>query len=175
MNNWVLLLIAGIIALLGGILALFNPLAATLTAVMLTGWILVFVGVIEIIGVFSATGWGARLLALVLGVLTVLLGLYILGNPIISAVVLTWIVGIFFLATGATKVVLSFGMRGTGYFWVVMLSGIVSVVLGVMVLSNFPYSAASILGIVLAVELISTGVANIALSLRLRETGPTSA
>lgn len=175
MNNWVLLLIAGIIALLGGILALFNPLAATLTAVMLTGWILVFVGVIEIIGVFSATGWGARLLALVLGVLTVLLGLYILGNPIISAVVLTWIVGIFFLATGATKVFLSFGMRGTGYFWVVMLSGIVSVVLGVMVLSNFPYSAASILGIVLAVELISTGVANIALSLRLRETGPTSA
>lgn len=175
MNNWVLLLIAGIIALLGGILALFNPLAATLTAVMLTGWILVFVGVIEIIGVFSATGWGARLLALVLGVLTVLLGLYILGNPIISAVILTWIVGIFFLATGATKVVLSFGMRGTGYFWVVMLSGIVSVVLGVMVLSNFPYSAASILGIVLAVELISTGVANIALSLRLRETGPTSA
>jgi membrane protein HdeD len=175
MNNWVLLLIAGIIALLGGILALFNPLAATLTAVMLTGWILVFVGVIEIIGVFSATGWGARLLALVLGVLTVLLGLYILGNPIISAVVLTWIVGIFFLATGATKVVLSFGMRGTGYFWVVMLSGIVSVVLGVMVLSNFPYSAASILGIVLAVELISTGVANIALSLRLRETGPVKA
>jgi uncharacterized membrane protein HdeD (DUF308 family) len=175
MNNWVLLLIAGIIALLGGILALFNPLAATLTAVMLTGWILVFVGVIEIIGVFSATGWGARLLALVLGVLTVLLGLYILGNPIISAVVLTWIVGIFFLATGATKVILSFGMRGTGYFWVVMLSGIVSVVLGVMVLSNFPYSAASILGIVLAVELISTGVANIALALRLRETGPVKA
>jgi uncharacterized membrane protein HdeD (DUF308 family) len=175
MNNWVLLLIAGIIALLGGILALFNPLAATLTAVMLTGWLFVIVGVVEIVGVFSATGWGARILSLVLGVLTVLLGLYILGNPIISAVVLTWIVGIFFLATGATKVVLSFGMRGTGYFWVVMLSGIVSVVLGVMVLSNFPYSAASILGIVLAVELISTGVANIALSLRLRETGPTSA
>jgi uncharacterized membrane protein HdeD (DUF308 family) len=175
MNNWVLLLIAGIIALLGGILALFNPLAATLTAVMLTGWVLLIVGVIEIVGVFSATGWGARLLSLVLGVLTVLLGLYILGNPIISAVVLTWIVGIFFLATGATKVILSFGLRGTGYFWAVMLSGIVSIVLGVMVLSNFPYSSASILGILLAVELISTGVANIALSLRLRETGPVKA
>jgi uncharacterized membrane protein HdeD (DUF308 family) len=175
MNNWVLLLIAGLIALVGGVIALFNPIAATLTAVMLAGWILIFVGVIEVIGVFSATGWGARIWSLILGVLTVILGLYIIGNPIISAVVLTWIVGILFLATGATKVVLSFGLRGTGYFWVVMLSGIVSVVLGVMVIANFPYSAASILGILLAVELISTGMANIALSLRLRETGPTAA
>jgi uncharacterized membrane protein HdeD (DUF308 family) len=72
---------------------------------------------------------------------------------------------------GATKIVLSFRMRGTGYFWIVLLSGVVSVGLGVMVLSNFPYSAASILGILLAVELISIGVANIALSMRLRETG----
>lgn len=175
MNNWVLLLIAGLIALVGGIIALLNPLAATVTAVMLAGWIMVAAGVIEIIGVFSANGWGARIWSLILGLLTVVLGLYILANPIISAVVLTWLVGVLFLATGATKVVLSFGLRGTGFMAVVLLSGIVSIVLGVMVLSNFPYSAAGILGILLAVELISTGVANIALSLRLRQTGPTAA
>jgi uncharacterized membrane protein HdeD (DUF308 family) len=175
MNTWVLLLIAGLIALVGGIIALLNPLAATITAVMLTGWILVIVGVIEVIGVFSATGWGARLLSLVLGVLTVILGLYILANPLISTLALTWLAGILFLATGVTKIFLSFGLRGTGYLWVVLLSGIVSVALGIMVLSNFPYSAATILGILLAVELISTGIANIALALRLRETGPKAA
>jgi uncharacterized membrane protein HdeD (DUF308 family) len=175
MNNWVLLLIAGVIALVGGIIALLNPLAATITAVMLAGWVLIIAGVIQIIGVFSATGWGARILTLVLGVLTAILGLYILANPVISGLALTWLAGIFFLATGVTKIILSFGLRGTGYLWVVLLSGIVSVVLGFMVLSNFPYSAATILGILLAVELISTGIANIALALRLRETGPKSA
>jgi uncharacterized membrane protein HdeD (DUF308 family) len=175
MNTWVLLLIAGLIALVGGIIALLNPLAATITAVMLAGWILVAVGVIEIIGVFWATGWGARLLSLILGVLTVILGLYILANPLISTLALTWLAGILFLATGATKIFLSFGLRGTGYLWVVLLSGLVSVLLGVMVLSNFPQSAATILGILLAVELISTGIANIALALRLRETGPKAA
>jgi uncharacterized membrane protein HdeD (DUF308 family) len=175
MNTWVLLLIAGLIALVGGIIALLNPLAATITAVMLTGWILVAVGVIEIIGVFWATGWGARLLSLILGVLTVILGLYILANPLISTLALTWLAGILFLATGATKIFLSFGLRGTGYLWVVLLSGLVSVLLGFMVLSNFPQSAATILGILLAVELISTGIANIALALRLRETGPKAA
>ena len=175
MNNWVLLLIAGLIALVGGIIALLNPLAATITAVMLAGWILVIVGVIEIIGVFSATGWGARILALVLGVLTAILGLYILANPLISAVFLTWLVAILFVATGATKIFLSFGLRGTGYLWIVLLSGIVSLGLGVMLLANFTLAVGFTLGTLLAIELISTGVANIALALRLRETGPRAA
>jgi uncharacterized membrane protein HdeD (DUF308 family) len=175
MNTWLWLMIAGVIALLGGILALLNPLAATITATMLAGWVLVVAGVIEVIGVFSATGWAARLWSLLLGILTVILGLYIRANPIVSTLALTWLAGILFLATGIAKVILSFSLRGTGAFWIVLLSGVVSVVLGAMVLSNFPYSAASILGILLAVELISTGIVNIALALRLRETGPKAA
>jgi uncharacterized membrane protein HdeD (DUF308 family) len=175
MGGWVFMLIAGVIALVGGIFALFNPLAASITAVLLTAWIFIIVGVIEIFGVFTATGWGGRLWALLLGALCIFLGIWILQNPIESGLALTWLVGILFLATGVTKVILSFGVRGTGYFWIVLLSGIISVVLGVMVLSNFPYSAAVVLGTLLAIELISSGVANIALALRLRETGPKTA
>jgi uncharacterized membrane protein HdeD (DUF308 family) len=175
MNAWVLMLIAGLIALLGGIFALLNPLAATVTAVVLTAWIFIIVGVIEIIHIFTASGWSGRLWALILGALCIFLGSWMLSNPLPTVLALTWIVGVLFLATGATKVILSFGLRGTGYFWVVMLSGLLSIILGVMVLSNFPYSAATILGILLAVELISSGVANIALSLRMREVGPKAA
>lgn len=175
MGGWVFTLIAGVIALAGGIFAFFNPLAATITAVVLTAWLFIIVGVIEIFSVFSATGWGGRIWALLLGALTLGLGVWMLSNPLPSILALTWLIGILFLATGATRVILSFGLRGTGYFWVVLLSGALSVVLGVMVLANFPYSAASILGVLLAVELISSGVANIALALRLRETGPKTA
>jgi uncharacterized membrane protein HdeD (DUF308 family) len=175
MRNWVLLFIAGLIALAGGIFALFNPLAATITAVVLTGWLFVIAGIVELISVFSATGWGARLLSVVLGALTVALGVYILAHPVTGTLALTWLAGILFVATGVTKIILSLRLRGTGYLWIVLLSGVVSVGLGVMVLANFPYSAASILGILLAIELISTGIANIAMSLRLRETGPIAA
>ena len=172
MGGWVFMLITGVIALAGGIFALFNPLAATITAVLLAAWLCIIVGVIEILSVFSAKGWGGRIWALILGALTVFLGGWMLSNPLPSVLALTWLIGLVFLATGATKVVLAFGVRGTGYFWVVLLSGALSVLLGFMVLSNFPYSAATILGVLLAVELISSGIANIALGLRLRETGP---
>ncbi len=175
MGGWVFMLITGVIALVGGIFALFNPLAATITAVIQTAWICIIVGVIEIFSVFSATGWGGRIWALILGALTVFLGVWMLGNPLPSVLALTWLIGLVFIATGATKVILAFGARGTGYFWVVLLSGALSLLLGFMVLSNFPYSAATILGVLLAVELISSGIANIALSLHMRETGPKTA
>jgi uncharacterized membrane protein HdeD (DUF308 family) len=175
MSGWIFMLIAGVIALVGGIFALFNPLAATGMAAWLTATLFIAVGIIEIIGVFGATGWGGRIWSLILGALTIFLGAWMFANPIASILALTWLVGILFLATGATKVILSFGVRGTGYFWIVLLSGILSIVLAVMVLSNFPYSAAVVLGTLLAVELISSGAANIALALRLRETGPKAA
>ncbi len=175
MRGWIFMLITGVIALAGGIFALFNPLAATITVILLTAWLFIIVGVIEIFSVFSATGWGGRIWALILGALTVLLGVWMLANPLPSVLALTWLIGLVFLATGATKVILAFGVRGTGYFWAVLLSGALSVLLGFMVLSNFPASAVSILGVLLAVELISSGVANIALALRLREIGPKAA
>jgi uncharacterized membrane protein HdeD (DUF308 family) len=173
--GWIFMLIAGVVAVVGGIFALLNPLAATGIAAWLTATIFIAVGIIEIIGAFGASGWGGRIWSLILGALTVFLGVWMLANPIASILALTWLIGILFLATGATKVILSFGVRGTGYFWVVLLSGVLSIVLAVMVLSNFPYSAVVVLGTLLAVELISSGAANIALALRLRETGPKTA
>ena len=49
--------------------------------------------------------------------------------------------------------------------WALILSGAVSLLLGAMILSNFPQSAALVLGVYLAVELISNGVSLIVLSL----------
>ena len=53
-----------------------------------------------------------------------------------------------------------------------MISGLVSIILGVMVLANFPQSAAVVLGILLAVELLSNGVSAIALALLTRRARP---
>ena len=49
-----------------------------------------------------------------------------------------------------------------------MLSGVLSIVLGIMILSNFPYAAASVLGILLAIELLSNGIFLLMVALGLR-------
>lgn len=164
MAGKVLWIIVGCLSILAGILALANPLVATLTAEQVAGWGFLIVGILQIFAVFRQVSWGGRIWVLLVGVLMVLLGINLLGKPLEGVMALTLTVGALFLVEGIFKIVLSFGLRGTGAFWLVLLSGAISVILAIMIFGNFPASALSILGILLAIELISNGISIIALS-----------
>jgi membrane protein HdeD len=168
MTNWILWLAIGIITILGGIFALANPFAATLAATTLAAWVFIITGVMQIVGVFQTEGWGARIWGLILALAFLWLGISILGNPLQGVISLTLVAGIMFIATGIAKIIFAFRIRGSGYFVWAILSGLVSLVLGIMVFTNFPYSAAVVLGILLAVELISSGVTLVTFALLLR-------
>lgn len=168
MKHWILLLIAGIIAVLGGIFALMNPLAATLTATTIVAWLFVVMGGLQLFAAFGDLSLGARLWTALLGVLAIGIGIWIMNNPVAGTMALTWTIGLLFLIEGVAKIVLAFVTRGSPYFWAVLLSGAVSVLLAGIILANFPQSAMTIPGILLAVDLISTGAAMVALALHLR-------
>jgi uncharacterized membrane protein HdeD (DUF308 family) len=168
MKHWFLLLIAGIIAVAGGILALFNPIAATLTATTIVAWLFLIMGVLQIVAAFGDMGTGARIWTAALGALALFIGGWILSNPIAGTLALTWTIGLLFFIEGVVKLVLAFATRGTPYFWALLLSGAVSVLLGGIVLARFPESALTIPGILLAVDLISTGVSMVALALHVK-------
>ena len=160
----ILWIILGVISILAGVLALANPLSATLAAEQLAGWGFLIVGVLEIYLAFRAEGWGARIWAILVALAFILLGIALLGNPLEGIVTLTIIAGILFMATGIFRVVMSFSLRGTGAFWLVLVSGLLAIGLAVMIFGNFPASVVTLLGVLLAIELISNGVSMIALS-----------
>jgi uncharacterized membrane protein HdeD (DUF308 family) len=168
MTNWLLWLLIGIISILGGIFALMNPFAATLAATTLAAWVFIIAGALQILGVFQTDGWGARIWGLILALAFIWLGISILGNPLQGMLSLTIVAGIMFIATGIAKIIFAFQIRGSGYFAWAILSGLVSLILGIMVFTNFPYSAAVVLGVLLAVELISSGVTLVTFALLLR-------
>ncbi|MAU53488.1 MAG: hypothetical protein CMN17_14225 [Roseovarius sp.] len=163
------MLLAGALSLLGGVVALLNPLAATLTAALLTGYVFIGVGVLLLLSVFGDDRWNSRLLSLVLGLVVLALGISVVGNPLEGVLSLTVAVAVLMLVIGVLRIVLAFGMPTTGLRLFLILAGIVSLVLGVMILSNFPYSAAVVLGILLAIELLSNGASLIALALAARD------
>jgi uncharacterized membrane protein HdeD (DUF308 family) len=166
MKNWLLWMVIGIISVVGGILALVNPLAASITAARLAGWIFLLVGGAQIFAVVNAQGFGAKIWATLIGVAGVLVGVLLLSNPLAGVISLTVLVAILFLCIGIAKTVMSFSFRGTTYFLPILISGILSVLLAVMIFSNFPMSAVTVLGVLLAIELISNGITLIALSMR---------
>lgn len=168
MKHWFILLIAGIAAVAGGVLALFNPIAATITATTIVAWLFLFMGAMQVVAAFGEMGMGTRIWTAALGALAIAIGGWILTNPIAGTLALTWTIGILFVVEGIVKLVLAFVARRSPYFWVMLLSGALSVVLGGMVLAGFPATALTIPGILLAVDLISTGVTMVALALHMR-------
>jgi membrane protein HdeD len=168
MKHWFLLLIAGLIAVAGGILALFNPIAATMTATTIVAWLFLIMGALQIVAAFGDMGTGSRIWTAALGALAIFIGGWILSNPIAGTLALTWTIGLLFFIEGVVKLVLAFATRGTPYFWALLLSGAISVLLGGMILARFPASALTIPGILLAVDLISTGVSMVALALHFK-------
>ena len=168
MRNWFLWMIAGVISLFGGFFALANPLAATLTAELLAGWMFVAVGVMTMVSAFGDQGWGGRILSILIGLIILILGIDLIANPLAGVVSLTLVVAIGLIVMGVLRILLAFRSDFAQLRWVLILSGAISLLLGAMIMSNFPQSAALVLGVYLAVELISNGVSLIVLSLALK-------
>lgn len=164
-----LFIIAGVLSVLAGLYALINPFPATLVATVMAGWAFLIYAVLQVAAAFQAEGWGGRIWSILIGVLAFIVGIEVLANPLESVLTLTLMVGILFIASGVAKIVASFSLKGTGLFWPIMISGIASLILAFMILSNFPVSAAVALGFLLGVELLSNGIATLAFAFATRD------
>jgi len=168
-KNSILLIGTGVLSLLGGIIALLNPLAATLTAELLTGYLFIAIGVLMLLSIFADDSWGSRLLSLVLGLVILVIGVNLVSNPLQGVLRLTVVVALLMLFIGILRIFFAFRMPTAGLKAMLILSGIISLALGAMILSSFPFSAAVVLGILLAIELISNGISLIVLGLAARD------
>lgn len=162
------LLIAGAVLLVGGVAALLNPLAATFTAEQIAGWFFLLSGGLQVFAGIRQRGMPGWWAAVSLGVLGLVVGLSLLLQPLAGIISLTLLVAVFFLMSGGAKIALSFTLRKHPSFWLMLLSGAVSVLLGGMIIAGLPASATMVLGTLLAVDLLTSGVALVALGLALR-------
>jgi len=171
MNNWIVLLVIGILSVIAGIVALLNPFAASVTVNLIAGWSFIVLGILQIIEAIRAEGWGGKLWTLLLGVVALLVGVNLVGRPLEGLVTLTIVVGIMFLTSGAFKLIVGFRVHDKMLKWAVVISGAISALLGVWVLTNLERSAVVALGIMLAVELLSNGVSAISLAMSRKSGG----
>ncbi len=165
MSSWFILMLVGILSLVAGIVALLNPFGASVIATLITGWSFFILGFLQLVAGLRAEGAGNKLLGALLGLIALFIGINLVAKPLEGLIALTMIAGIMFLASGVFKAWIGFSgargpMRGA-----LMISGLISIVLGVMVLSNFPQSATVVLGILLGIELLSNGISAIALAI----------
>ncbi len=169
MQNWFLWLLVGIASVIGGVVALAHPFAATLAAEQMAGWLFTAIGILTLLSAFQDKGWGARIWAILLGVLLTIFGFNLVMDPLGGAVRLTFIVATMLAIIGVFRLIIAVTPMAAGSRMILGLSGLVSIVLSIMIFTNFPWSSGGVLGIFLAVELISNGVSLIFVALDRRD------
>ncbi len=169
MKIWVKWLLLGLLSLVFGFFVLANPIAASVTVTVLAGIMFAAVGGIQILaGLIGETSTGSRLLGFALGLLMLFLGASLMFRPLEGVISLAALVMIIFAASGITRLITSWHMRHTRFFWPMLLSGALSVFLAGYIAANFLAIAPSLLGVLLGIELLFNGAGLIMLALFLR-------
>lgn len=152
---------SGIIMVVLGVIALAYPQFSTLTVNFMIGWILIFAGIAFFIGAFSIHGAGPFFGALLTSLITLGAGIFLISNPGMGILALTMALAIVFMVKGAFQIALAFDMRPLeGWGWM-LAAGILAIILGIMIASRLPGASLVVLGVILGVDLISSGVASV--------------
>ena len=166
--KWGWIVALGVIYLIAGFIALGSVAMATVVSVLVVGVMMIIAGVAEVIGAFQIKSWGKFLLWALLGVLYIIAGFVTFQNPLLAAVLLTLILGASLVVSGIMRIILAFSMkRETPWIWVA-LSGVITLLLGVLILLRWPVSSLYILGLFLGIDLIIAGAGWIGLGFGLR-------
>ena len=166
-HNWGWFLAFGIGLVVLGVVAIARSVAATVVSMLFFGWLLVIAAGIEVAQTVMFEKWAGALPHMMTAILFVVVGVLIIWRPLVTAEILTLLMGAFFLVAGLFHIVapavISLPNRG----WHVA-NGVITLVLGVLVLAQWPLSGLWVIGLFIGIELIFYGIAWIAVALHLR-------
>ena len=168
--KWGWIVALGVIFMLAGVIALGSVIAATASAVLVIGIMMIMGGAAEIVAAFNVKSWGRFAFWLFLGLLYVAAGIICIYNPFKAATILTLFLGVALMVGGIVRMVLAWHMREAGKPWGwVVLSGFITLALGLIIVAKWPYSSEYTLGIFLGVDLIFAGSSWLTIGLALKK------
>jgi uncharacterized membrane protein HdeD (DUF308 family) len=166
-NHWWCFLAMGIALVILGSICIATPWIATLTSVVVFGFMLLAAGITQVVSSFWSGKWSGMLLHLLVGILYMVVGFMIIDAPVENTLLLTKLIAIFLIVTGIFDIVAALAHRFHGWGWV-LLNGCVTLLLGLLINKQWPSSALWVIGLFVGIELIFNGWGWIMLSLGLK-------
>jgi uncharacterized membrane protein HdeD (DUF308 family) len=156
-KTWGWFLALGIVQIVAGMLAVSFAFTATLASVVMLGILLLVTAGAEMAAANWARNWRGFFLFLLLGIVYAAAGFVMLRHPLIAAESLTLMLAAAFLVAGVFRIVFALVERFPSWGWV-LVNGIVTVLLGITILEQWPASGLWALGLLVGVDFIMNGV-----------------
>lgn len=152
--------IGGILSIFVGFYAMNRPGLATLAVTKVVGILLLASGIVLFFAAIFGKARKHRLLDFLSSVLRIIVGLILMTNIIKGVLVLTLVLGAVFIVEGIFSLGLGFGLRGKNPAWGwVLLNGVASLLLGGMLIVQWPDSALWAIGLLFGINCLFSGFA----------------
>ncbi|MEV6676640.1 HdeD family acid-resistance protein [Streptomyces erythrochromogenes] len=162
-----LMAVLGVLLVLAGLVGLVYTGLATLTSMFLFGWLLLIGGVVGLVQAVQSRGSNYFWLAVIVAAINIAAGFVILRRPEASAEALTMFAALLFLTGGLFRLVGALVVRGAN-FGLALVQGAFGVLLGFLILSNWPGNSLYVIGTFFSLALLFDGLSLIAMGMGAR-------
>ncbi len=156
------LALLGAILVVAGLVGLVYTGVATLTSMILFGWLLLVGGLVGLLHAIQSRGTSYFWLGVVVAALNIAAGVVVIRHPHGTAEALTMFAALLFLTGGVFRLVGSVVVRGPQFGWT-LLQGAFGLLLGLLVLFDWPHSSLYVLGCFFSLALLFDGLGLIAI------------
>ncbi|MEU6945012.1 HdeD family acid-resistance protein [Streptomyces sp. NPDC046316] len=158
--GWLVFL--GVLLVAAGAVGLIYTGLATLTSMLLFGWLLLIGGAVGLLHAIESRGTSYFWLAVVVAALNIAAGVVVIRHPEGTAEALTMFAALLFLTGGVFRLVGSVVVRGPQFGWT-LIQGAFGLLLGLLVLFDWPDSSRYVLGVFFSLALLFDGLGLIAI------------
>jgi uncharacterized membrane protein HdeD (DUF308 family) len=162
-RTWFMLL--GLLLVFLGLAAIAFPFVTTIAAKTFLGWLFLIGGIVQIVHAFSTQKWSQFFLNVLIGAIYIIAGGWLAFFPLTGIIALTAFLAGMFVVQGVIEFSMAFRMRPqAGWVWM-LISGIIAVVAGFLIFQRLPSSAVWAIGLLVGVNMVSSGFAYLFLAL----------
>jgi uncharacterized membrane protein HdeD (DUF308 family) len=164
-KHWAWMLSLGIVMVILGVIGLGMTVLFNEIVVMYFGFLLLFGSGVQLMQAFRAEAWKGRVWHVLIALVYIVGGIIAVTAPVIAGMPLALLIAWTLIVIGMLRLFMALQMRGAnGWLWT-LLGGVLSVVLGVMIINEWPQSGLWVIGLFVAIEILFAGWSQIMIAL----------
>jgi len=167
-RNWGWLFGLGVLFIVLGCIGLGMVVGLTLASMLFFGVLLIIAGLSQVVDVLKSRHWKAVVWHAFIAIFYLIAGSLVIYEPFLASALITAMLGGVLILIGLTRFIMAIILHNTkGWFWL-LLAGLTAIVLGVLIIMQWPWSGLWVIGLFIAIEMIVNGWSYIFISLAMR-------
>lgn len=167
-SHWGLLFALGILLIVLGCIGLRMVIGLTLVSMLFLGVLFVIAGFSQLVDVFQCRRWKPAFWYALIALLYIFGGFLIIYDPFVASALVTILLASIFMVIGLSRLMMAFSSKQTaGWGWLTF-AGLIAIILGMIIMLQWPISGLWVIGLLIAVQLIIDGWAYLFIALAMR-------